>query len=96
MVFLFLLWVVLMILLLLCAGSSAGRGHSCLPLLHAPLPHTLQFFLVASALYVGYTHCLTTNHWSDVLVGLLHSTLVVHLTVYYISDIFKTWPHSTG
>ena len=70
-------------------------GTAAYPSSMPPLPHTLQFFLVASALYVGYTHCLTTNHWSDVLVGLLHSTLVVHLTVYYISDIFKTWPHST-
>lgn len=71
------------------------KGAQLLTLPPCPLPHTLQFFLVASALCVGYTRCLTPNHWSDVLMGLLHCTLVVHFTVCYISDFFKTLPHST-
>uniref|UniRef100_A0A2K5QJP6 Phosphatidic acid phosphatase type 2/haloperoxidase domain-containing protein n=1 Tax=Cebus imitator TaxID=2715852 RepID=A0A2K5QJP6_CEBIM len=51
---------------------------------------TVQFFLVAFALYVGHTRVSDHNHhWSDVLAGLLQGTLVAGLTVRYISDFFK-------
>lgn len=51
---------------------------------------TVQFFLVAFALYVGYTRVADhKHHWSDVLVGLLQGALVAVLTVRYISDFFK-------
>ncbi|XP_035887965.1 phospholipid phosphatase 2 isoform X2 [Phyllostomus hastatus] len=54
---------------------------------------TVQFFLVAFALYVGYTRVSDhKHHWSDVLVGLLQGALVAGLTVRYISDFFKTRP----
>ncbi|XP_016070334.1 PREDICTED: phospholipid phosphatase 2 isoform X2 [Miniopterus natalensis] len=54
---------------------------------------TVQFFLVAFALYVGYTRVSDhKHHWSDVLVGLLQGALVACLTVRYISDFFKTRP----
>ncbi|XP_066134632.1 phospholipid phosphatase 2 isoform X4 [Saccopteryx bilineata] len=54
---------------------------------------TVQFFLVAFALYVGYTRISDhKHHWSDVLVGLLQGALVAGLTVRYISDFFKTRP----
>ena len=43
---------------------------------------TVQFFLVAFALYVGYTRVSDhKHHWSDVLVGLLQGALVASLTV---------------
>uniref|UniRef100_A0A1D5QAL3 Phospholipid phosphatase 2 n=1 Tax=Macaca mulatta TaxID=9544 RepID=A0A1D5QAL3_MACMU len=43
---------------------------------------TVQFFLVAFALYVGYTRVSDyKHHWSDVLVGLLQGALVAGLTV---------------
>ncbi|XP_032128440.1 phospholipid phosphatase 2-like [Sapajus apella] len=43
---------------------------------------TVQFFLVAFALYVGYTHVSDhKHHWSDVLAGLLQGALVAGLTV---------------
>lgn len=43
---------------------------------------TVQFFLVAFALYVGYTRVSDhKHHWSDVLVGLLQGALVACLTV---------------
>ncbi|XP_032128798.1 phospholipid phosphatase 2-like [Sapajus apella] len=51
---------------------------------------TVQFFLVAFALYVGYTR--VSEHWSDVLAGLLQGALVAGLTVRYISDFFKARP----
>lgn len=42
----------------------------------------MQFFLVAFALYVGYTRVSDhKHHWSDVLVGLLQGALVACLTV---------------
>uniref|UniRef100_A0A2K6SQN7 Phosphatidic acid phosphatase type 2/haloperoxidase domain-containing protein n=1 Tax=Saimiri boliviensis boliviensis TaxID=39432 RepID=A0A2K6SQN7_SAIBB len=54
---------------------------------------TVQFFLVAFALYVGYTRMSDhKHHWSDVLAGLLKGALVAGLTVSYISDIFKARP----
>lgn len=54
---------------------------------------TVQFFLVAFALYVGYTRVSDhKHHWSDVLVGLLQGALVAGLTVRYISDFFKSRP----
>lgn len=43
---------------------------------------TIQFFLVAFALYVGYTRVSDfKHHWSDVLVGLLQGALIAVLTV---------------
>ncbi|XP_037591617.1 phospholipid phosphatase 2-like [Cebus imitator] len=51
---------------------------------------TVQFFLVACALYVGYTG--VSDHWSDVLAGLLQGALVAGLTVRYISEFFKARP----
>lgn len=54
---------------------------------------TIQFFLVAFALYVGYTRVSDyKHHWSDVLVGLLQGALIAVLTVRYISDFFKQRP----
>ncbi|XP_056615868.1 phospholipid phosphatase 2b [Triplophysa dalaica] len=51
---------------------------------------TIQFFLVAFAVYVGYTRVSDyKHHWSDVLVGLLQGALVAILTVRYVSDFFK-------
>lgn len=43
---------------------------------------TIQFFLVAFALFVGYTRVSDfKHHWSDVLVGLLQGALIAVLTV---------------
>lgn len=43
---------------------------------------TIQFFLVAFSLYVGYTRVSDyKHHWSDVLVGLLQGALIAVLTV---------------
>ncbi|XP_020864676.1 phospholipid phosphatase 2 [Phascolarctos cinereus] len=54
---------------------------------------TIQFFLVAFALYVGYTRVADyKHHWSDVLTGLLQGALVAGLTVRYVSDFFKVRP----
>ncbi|XP_014888511.1 lipid phosphate phosphohydrolase 2 [Poecilia latipinna] len=51
---------------------------------------TIQFFLVAFSLYVGYTRVSDNkHHWSDVLVGLLQGALIAVLTVQYVSDFFK-------
>ncbi|XP_064186430.1 phospholipid phosphatase 2-like [Anguilla rostrata] len=51
---------------------------------------TIQFFLVAFALYVGYTRVSDyKHHWSDVLVGLLQGALIAILNVRYVSDFFK-------
>ncbi|XP_015231722.1 PREDICTED: lipid phosphate phosphohydrolase 2-like [Cyprinodon variegatus] len=51
---------------------------------------TIQFFLVAFAVYVGYTRVSDyKHHWSDVLVGLLQGALVAILNVRYVSDFFK-------
>ncbi|XP_023500004.2 phospholipid phosphatase 2 isoform X2 [Equus przewalskii] len=58
---------------------------------------TVQFFLVAFALYVGYTRVSDhKHHWSDVLVGLLQGALVAGLTVRYVSDLFKVRPPLHG
>ncbi|XP_074158175.1 phospholipid phosphatase 2 [Sminthopsis crassicaudata] len=54
---------------------------------------TIQFFLVAFALYVGYTRVSDyKHHWSDVLTGLVQGALVAGLTVRYVSDFFKVRP----
>ncbi|XP_074248604.1 phospholipid phosphatase 2-like, partial [Saimiri boliviensis] len=54
---------------------------------------TVQFFLVAFTLYVGYTRVSDHKHpWSDVLAGLLQGILVAGLTVRSISDFFKARP----
>ncbi|XP_052021058.1 phospholipid phosphatase 2-like [Apodemus sylvaticus] len=54
---------------------------------------TVQFFLVAFAIYVCYTQVSDhKHHWSDVLVGLLQGALVACLTVHYVSDFFKSLP----
>uniref|UniRef100_M3YFF4 Phospholipid phosphatase 2 n=2 Tax=Mustela putorius furo TaxID=9669 RepID=M3YFF4_MUSPF len=54
---------------------------------------TVQFFLLAFALYVGYTRVSDhKHHWSDVLAGLLQGALVAGLTVRYVSDFFKSRP----
>lgn len=43
---------------------------------------TIQFFLVAFAVYVGYTRVSDyKHHWSDVLVGLLQGALIAVLNV---------------
>lgn len=43
---------------------------------------TIQFFLMAFAVYVGYTRVSDyKHHWSDVLVGLLQGALVAILNV---------------
>ncbi|KAJ8378551.1 hypothetical protein AAFF_G00238560 [Aldrovandia affinis] len=54
---------------------------------------TIQFFLVAFAVYVGYTRVSDyKHHWSDVLVGLLQGALIAVLNVRYVSDFFKQRP----
>ncbi|XP_031418823.1 phospholipid phosphatase 2 [Clupea harengus] len=54
---------------------------------------TIQFFLVAFAVYVGYTRVSDyKHHWSDVVVGLLQGALIAILNVRYVSDFFKTRP----
>ncbi|KAJ8374433.1 hypothetical protein SKAU_G00050130 [Synaphobranchus kaupii] len=54
---------------------------------------TIQFFLVAFAVYVGYTRVSDyKHHWSDVLVGLLQGALIAILNVCYVSDFFKQRP----
>lgn len=43
---------------------------------------TIQFFLIAFAIYVGYTRVSDyKHHWSDVLVGLLQGALIAVLVV---------------
>lgn len=54
---------------------------------------TIQFFLIAFAVYVGYTRVSDyKHHWSDVVVGLLQGTLIAILNVRYVSDFFKDRP----
>uniref|UniRef100_W5MH04 Phospholipid phosphatase 2 n=1 Tax=Lepisosteus oculatus TaxID=7918 RepID=W5MH04_LEPOC len=54
---------------------------------------TIQFFLIAFAVYVGYTRVSDyKHHWSDVLVGLLQGALIAILIVRYVSDFFKVRP----
>uniref|UniRef100_A0A8C6QIP0 Phospholipid phosphatase 2 n=1 Tax=Nannospalax galili TaxID=1026970 RepID=A0A8C6QIP0_NANGA len=86
-----------------CRGSPANVTEASVYLLHGDpllrwkwarlLRPTVQFFLVAFALYVGYTRVSDhKHHWSDVLVGLLQGALVASLTVRYVSDFFKSRP----
>lgn len=54
---------------------------------------TIQFFLVAFAVYVGYTRVSDyKHHWSDVLVGLLQGALVALLNVHFVSGFFEKCP----
>ncbi|KAF7480781.1 hypothetical protein GHT09_007997 [Marmota monax] len=54
---------------------------------------TVQFFLVAFALYVGYTHLSDHKyHCRDVLVCLLPRSLEAGITFQYVSDFFKARP----
>ncbi|NP_956247.2 phospholipid phosphatase 2b [Danio rerio] len=54
---------------------------------------TIQFFLVAFAVYVGYTRVSDyKHHWSDVMVGLLQGALIAILTVRFVSNFFKVSP----
>ncbi|KAM4629576.1 phospholipid phosphatase 2b [Polymixia lowei] len=58
---------------------------------------TIQFFLVAFAVYVGYTRVSDyKHHWSDVLVGLLQGALIAILNVRFVSDFFKKRPLRRG
>ncbi|CAL8345273.1 unnamed protein product [Lota lota] len=51
---------------------------------------TIQFFLLATAMYVGLSRVSDyMHHWSDVLVGLLQGAVVAVLTVVFVSDSFK-------
>lgn len=51
---------------------------------------TIQFFLVAFAVYVGYTRVSDyKHHWSDVLVGLLQGALVAMLNVSLRDNFFQ-------
>lgn len=52
---------------------------------------TLQFFFIATALYVGLSRVSDyKHHWSDVLTGLIQGAIVALITVFYVSDLFKT------
>lgn len=42
---------------------------------------TVQFFLLAFALSIGYTRGSDHKHWRDVLVGLLQGSLVAGLAI---------------
>ncbi|KAG5281290.1 hypothetical protein AALO_G00069520 [Alosa alosa] len=51
---------------------------------------TVQFFLIASSLYVGLSRVSDyKHHWSDVLTGLLQGAVVALLIVIFVSDFFK-------
>ncbi|KAG9488266.1 phospholipid phosphatase 1 isoform X2 [Eleutherodactylus coqui] len=51
---------------------------------------TLQFALVAVAIYVGLSRVSDyKHHWSDVLTGLIQGAIVAILIVVYVSDFFK-------
>uniref|UniRef100_A0A667ZPD3 Phospholipid phosphatase 1 n=1 Tax=Myripristis murdjan TaxID=586833 RepID=A0A667ZPD3_9TELE len=51
---------------------------------------TIQFFLIATALYVGLSRVSDyKHHWSDVLAGLLEGGIVAVLTVFCVSGFFK-------
>ncbi|XP_067824469.1 phospholipid phosphatase 2-like [Heptranchias perlo] len=57
---------------------------------------TIQFFLIAFAIYVGYTRVSDyRHHWSDVLVGFLQGAVIAILVVRYISDFYKPRPRSS-
>ncbi|XP_037536245.1 phospholipid phosphatase 1-like [Nematolebias whitei] len=50
---------------------------------------TIQFFLIATAVYVGLTRVSDyKHHWSDVLAGLLQGGLVAVFTVFCVSNFF--------
>lgn len=52
---------------------------------------TIQFFLVAFAVYVGYTRVSDyKHHWSDVLIGLLQGALIAVLNVSF-QDYYYDW-----
>ncbi|KAM7415990.1 hypothetical protein PAMA_018185 [Pampus argenteus] len=51
---------------------------------------TIQFFLIATAVYVGLSRVSDyKHHWSDVLAGLLQGGLVAILTVSCVSNFFE-------
>ncbi|XP_048874808.1 phospholipid phosphatase 1 isoform X2 [Brienomyrus brachyistius] len=51
---------------------------------------TIQFFLIAAAVYVGLSRVSDyKHHWSDVLVGLIQGALMAILVVAFVSDFFK-------
>ncbi|XP_067889164.1 phospholipid phosphatase 1 isoform X2 [Heterodontus francisci] len=51
---------------------------------------TLQFGLIATALYVGLSRVSDyKHHWSDVLTGLIEGAIVAILVVVFVSDFFK-------
>lgn len=50
---------------------------------------TIQFFLIATAVYVGLSRVSDyKHHWSDVLAGLLQGGLVAVLTAFCVSNFF--------
>ncbi|KAJ8285454.1 hypothetical protein GJAV_G00026950 [Gymnothorax javanicus] len=52
---------------------------------------TVQFFLIAAAVYVGLSRVSDyKHHWSDVLAGFALGGLIAILTVEYVSDFFRT------
>ncbi|XP_020384675.1 phospholipid phosphatase 1 isoform X3 [Rhincodon typus] len=51
---------------------------------------TLQFGLIACAVYVGLSRVSDyKHHWSDVLTGLIEGAIVAILVVVFVSDFFK-------
>lgn len=51
---------------------------------------TFQFFLIATAVYVGLSRVSDyKHHWSDVLAGLLQGGLVAILTVVCATSFFE-------
>lgn len=51
---------------------------------------TIQFFLLATAVYVGLSRVSDyMHHWSDVLTGFLQGAVVAVLTAVFVSDSFK-------
>lgn len=58
---------------------------------------TIQFFLLAFAIYVGYTRVSDyKHHWSDVLAGLLQGALIAILIVSVPSWMSPTQPWYRG
>ncbi|XP_066567715.1 phospholipid phosphatase 1 isoform X2 [Amia ocellicauda] len=52
---------------------------------------TLQFLLIAAAVYVGLSRVSDyKHHWSDVLTGMLQGAAVAILIVVFVSDFFKS------
>uniref|UniRef100_A0A6I8N9W0 Phospholipid phosphatase 2 n=1 Tax=Ornithorhynchus anatinus TaxID=9258 RepID=A0A6I8N9W0_ORNAN len=75
-----------------CVGQLYVQARLCSKWARLLRP-TIQFFLFAFAVYVGYTRVADyKHHWSDVLVGLLQGALIAVLIVHYISDFFKARP----